>query len=143
MTRAQKQTPDAAGPVLLFDGVCNLCDATVRFIADRDPQRRFRFAFLQSDAGGAMLERHGLKGDELTSVVLLQGGQAFRKSTAMLQIMRQLPAPWRWLAVLLLLPRPLRDWMYDVIGRRRYRWFGRKPVCDVSRDDLRQRLIDD
>lgn len=140
------ETPDSlderAGPIILFDGVCNLCGASMRFVADRDRDRRFRYAFLQSDSGRALVRRHGLSDvDLLSSVVLVDRGQAFRKSTAALEIARLLNRPWPLFYAFIVLPRRFRDTVYDVIGSRRYRWFGRSDVCQLPREDLRDRLL--
>ena len=132
----------AGGPIILYDGVCNLCSASVRFVADRDRAERFRFAFLQSPSGEALLRQHGRDADKrLDSVLLLQGGRVYDKSTAALRIARQLDGAWPVLFLLLVLPRALRDWVYDFIGQRRYRWFGKTDVCLVPREDLRSRLL--
>ncbi|MCA9984264.1 MAG: thiol-disulfide oxidoreductase DCC family protein [Anaerolineales bacterium] len=132
----------ADGPILLFDGVCNLCQGSVQFIIKRDKAALFRFASLQSEFGRAAIARHGRDPDRLDSFILLENDRLFDRSTAALKVARQLPFPW-WLATAgLVVPRPLRDWVYDQIAKRRYRWFGRQDECWLPTPELRQRFLD-
>lgn len=129
-------------PIVLFDGVCHLCEGVVRFAIARDPAARFRFAPLQSPLGRALLERHGLDPDALDAVVLVDGDGAHERSTAALRLARGLAAPWRWLAPpLLWLPRRLRDAVYDWIAHHRYRWFGRRDECLMPTPEIRARFL--
>lgn len=127
--------------VVLFDGVCNLCNASVNFVIDRDPAGRFRFAALQSEAAAPLLARAGLAPDHLGSIVLVEEGRIYTRSTAALRIARRLSGAWPLLAVFLAVPRPLRDLAYDVIARHRYRWFGRAEACRVPTPELRTRFL--
>ncbi len=133
---------EPARPIILFDGVCNLCTASVRFVIERDSKRRFRFASLQSPVAeqllGAELHRH----EQLGSMILVLGDRTYRKSTAALQTARRLDGLWPLLAALLIVPRPLRDAVYDFIGSRRYRMFGRREVCWRPSGDLGERFLD-
>lgn len=129
-------------PILLFDGVCNLCDRSVQFVLDHDRQGVFRFASLQSEAGRALLRRCDLDPDALDSVVLVEGGRCHVRSDAAWRIARRLDAPWRWLAVARVLPRGLRDVAYDWVARNRYRWFGTKEACRLPTLDTRARFLD-
>ena len=129
---------EGGGPIILFDGVCNLCTASVRFVIERDSRRRFRFASLQSASAERLLGAR----DQLESMVLLADGRTYRKSTAALLIAKRLDGAWPLLAVLLAIPRPLRDWVYDWIGRRRYRMFGKRDVCWTPRAELAERFLD-
>lgn len=131
------------GPVVLFDGVCNLCDATVGFLIDRDPAARLRFTSLQGDKGRALLAAHGITlppGDP-ESVLLLEGSTLYTHSEAALRIARELRAPWRWAWVLRAVPRVLRDAVYRFIARHRYRWFGKTETCRVPTPALRARFL--
>ena len=130
-----------AHPVLLFDGVCNLCNAAVNFVIDRDPEAHFRFASLQSEAAAQLLAPHGLSTDDLDSVVLVADGQAYRRSRAVLETLRRLGGPWSWLYALVVLPRPVRDWLYEQVAVRRYRLFGKRDVCRVPTPDLQARFL--
>ena len=133
---------DRAGPILLFDGVCNLCTGTVRFVIDRDARKRFRFASLQSRAAARLLGPAAAGGDRLESMVLVEGERIYRKSTAALLMARRLDGLWPLLAMLLAVPRPIRDAAYDWIGRRRYRLFGKRDTCWTANGDLADRFLD-
>lgn len=128
---------------MLFDGVCNLCEGVVRFLVPRDPAGVFRFAPLQSEAGRRLLAGHGLPADTLDTFVLVEGERALVRSDAFLGIVRRLAAPWSWLRVLALVPRGLREAVYGVVVRNRYRWFGRKQACLVPTPELRARFLAD
>lgn len=129
-------------PILLFDGVCNLCAGAVRFAITRDREARLRFASLQSPEGQELLRRHGYEPGTLETVVLIDAAGAHDRSTAALRLLRQLPAPWRWLGpTLLVLPRPLRDAVYGFVARHRYGWFGRRDACLVPTPELRARFL--
>lgn len=132
-------TPEPA--LVLFDGVCNLCQGSVQFILKRDPRGRFRFASLQSDEGSRRLAEHGLPSESLTTLVLLEEGKAYLRSTAALRIARHLSGAWPLAAVFLLVPRPLRDRIYDFIARNRYRWFGKTEACLLPRPEWRERFL--
>lgn len=127
--------------VLLFDGVCNLCNASVNFVIDRDPQAYFRFAALQSEAGRALLEGQHLHGDYLDSIVLVEHGRVYTNSTAALRVARHLSGAWPLLAVFLVVPRPVRDLVYGWVARNRYRWFGRRDTCRLPTPELRVRFL--
>jgi len=129
---------EGGGPIILFDGVCNLCTASVRFVIARDSRRRFRFASLQSAAAERLLGER----DQLESMVLVTDGKTYRKSTAALLIAKRLDGAWPLLAAFLVIPRPLRDAVYDFIGRRRYRMFGKREECWVPRPELTERFLD-
>ncbi len=133
---------DRAGPIILFDGVCNLCTASVRFVIAHDRRRRFRFASLQSPVAEQILGPDIDRGDRLGSVVLVLGDRTYRKSSAALKTLWRLDGLWPLLAVLLIVPRPIRDWVYDWIGSRRYRLFGRRDVCWVPQPDLMELFLD-
>ena len=129
-------------PVLLFDGVCNLCNGAVAFVIRRDPRARLRFAPLQSPAADALLASLGVARDRLPdSFVLVEDGRVHVRSTAALRVARRLRFPWPLLAVNLLVPRWLRDPVYDLVARNRYRWFGRREACMVPTAELRARFL--
>ncbi|NHN47813.1 thiol-disulfide oxidoreductase DCC family protein [Halostella sp. JP-L12] len=130
------------GPVVLFDGVCNLCSGFVQFLAPRDPEGRFRFASLQSEAGRELLAERGLPTDELESVVLVEGDDHYVKSDAVLRIAELLGGVYGLLAPFRLVPRRIRDRAYDVVAANRYRWFGKKDRCEIPDGDVRERLLE-
>ena len=133
---------DRARPILLFDGVCNLCTGTVRFVVGRDARKRFRFASLQSPAAERLLGPAAAAGDRLESMVLVEGERIYRRSTAALLMVRRLDGLWPLLAILLAVPSPIRDAAYDWIGRRRYRLFGKRDNCWIPTGDLADRFLD-
>jgi predicted DCC family thiol-disulfide oxidoreductase YuxK len=135
----EAQTPEA---ILLFDGVCNLCSAAVRFVIRHDRQRRFRFASLQSAAAQRILADLGWRGPTLSSMVLVTDGRCHERSRAALEIARRLSAPWPLFYVFMAVPRPIRDWVYDFVGTRRYRWFGKRVECWLPDWELRGRFIE-
>lgn len=128
-------------PVLLFDGVCNLCNASVNFVIDHDHAGRVKVGAIQSDAGQALLREYHLDPAYLDSLVLLDDGRAYVKSDAALRLARYLDGPWAWLDVLRALPKGLRDTVYDVIAKNRYRWFGVRDACRLPTPELRDRFI--
>ncbi len=127
--------------VLLFDGVCTLCNGFVQFVIQRDPAGRFQFATLQSDAARRLLQAAPQPLPD--SLVLVENGQVFLRSTAALRVVCSLKFPWPLAFVLVAVPRPLRDWVYDIVARNRYRWFGRRDVCMVPTPELRARFLSD
>jgi predicted DCC family thiol-disulfide oxidoreductase YuxK len=129
-------------PIILFDGVCNLCNGSVDFIIRRDRCGIFRFASLQSAAGRALLQQHGLPPDTLDSVVLVDEAGVHARSTAALRIARKLGAAWPLAYAFIVVPRPLRDALYDFIAHRRYRWFGKRETCRLPSPAERDRFLD-
>ncbi|MEO1076220.1 MAG: thiol-disulfide oxidoreductase DCC family protein [Bacteroidota bacterium] len=137
----------AEHPVILFDGVCNLCNASVNFVLDRDRARVFRMAALQSDVGQALLARHGYTGATPAttapdSIALVENGQLYFRSAAALRIAARLGGGWPLLQGFLAVPAPLRDLVYDWIARNRYRWFGKQDTCRLPTPDERARFLD-
>ncbi|MDQ7039477.1 MAG: thiol-disulfide oxidoreductase DCC family protein [Rhodothermus sp.] len=140
--KAQRSPEKARHGIVLFDGVCNLCNGFVNFIMDRDPAGYFKFGALQSEAARPYLERLGLQPDYMDSIVLIENDRCYRDSTAALRILRRLKGPWPLLYGLIVVPRPLRDAVYRWIARNRYRWFGRREQCRVPTPDLLARFLD-
>ncbi|MEF8842693.1 MAG: thiol-disulfide oxidoreductase DCC family protein [Haloarculaceae archaeon] len=128
------------GAVVLFDGVCNFCSWSVRFIHEHD-DGSLRFAPLRSETGRELLAAHDLPTDYFDSLVYLGDGEAHRKSDGAVRIARHLDRPWRWLRVLEHVPRPVRDVGYDLVGRVRYRLFGKREACMVPDAELRARFV--
>lgn len=129
--------------LVLFDGVCKLCNAWVKFLIRHDRQRRLRLASVQSAQGQAILAWFGLPTERFESMAYVEGGELFVRSTAVLRIVAQLPWPWRAFALLRLCPRPLRDWCYDRIALNRYRLFGRYDSCLLPDPDHERRFLQD
>ena len=140
MSAGPSSTPD--GPILLFDGVCNLCNGAVQFIVRRDPKSKFRFAALQSDAAKALLQSAGADAGGLPdSMVLIEVGRLYTRSNAALRAARHLRFPWPLLRVFWIVPLPLRNWMYDFVARHRHRWFGRRDECMLPTPELQARFL--
>ncbi|PAP78637.1 hypothetical protein BSZ37_03215 [Rubrivirga marina] len=129
-------------PILLFDGVCNLCDRSVQFVLDHDTEGVFQFASLQSEVGTAMMRRCVFRAEAIDSVVLVEDGQCHIRSEAAWRIATRLNAPWRWLSATRFVPRPVRDVVYDWVARNRYRWFGMREACRIPTSDVRARFLD-
>lgn len=129
-------------PVILFDGVCHLCAWSVRFVFERDREGLIHFAPLQSDTGRSILRQHGLDENALDSFVFISDGRAWRESDAALRVCEFLKFPWRLLAPLVFLPRFLRDPIYRLIARNRYRWFGKSDACMMPAPELRARFLE-
>jgi len=127
--------------LVIFDGVCNLCAKSVRFIMRHEKDQRLRFAPLQSATGARLMRELGLDPEDVKTFVLIADGRAFVKSDAAIHLARFLRGPWRLLGAIKIIPRPIRDWLYDVTARNRYRWFGRSDECTVPAPDMRDRFI--
>jgi len=138
-----KQRPPVKPALVLFDGPCNLCNASVLAIIDHDSAGRFRFASLQSVVGKAALEEHGLLDQGPDSVVLVAGGRAWTESDAAVRIAASLDWPARAFAALRLVPRPVRDALYRLVARNRYRWFGRDDACRLPAPEVAARMVAD
>ncbi|QAY65735.1 thiol-disulfide oxidoreductase DCC family protein [Paenibacillus protaetiae] len=139
----QQQAPVSAGAVLLIDGECNLCNGIVQFIIKRDHKRCFRFASLQSPAGQRLLQEAGLPAGEIDTVVLLEQGAVYTRSTAALRILLRLGRGWKLMYVLAACPPAWRDWLYNQVARNRYRLFGRRDTCLVPTASIQERFLPD
>lgn len=129
--------PSAQNPILLYDGVCVLCSGGVRFVLRHEREPAIRFVAVQSTEGRALARVHGLDPQAPESFLFIENGAALAKSDAAFAVIRHLRGPARLLLLGRILPRPLRDWLYDRIARNRYHLFGQKTVCE--RPDPRQR----
>ena len=133
----------SAHAIVLFDGVCYLCDASVRFIVARDRRGHFRFAALQSEAAARLVAQGGRAADRLESVVLVEDGRWYTESEAAMRIARKLAPPWPLFYYFgRVTPRPMRDALYRFIARNRYRWFGKAEACLLPRPNLKARLLE-
>lgn len=126
--------------IVLFDGVCNFCNSSINFIIKRDKKRYFNFAPLQSDIAQKLV------GDKTKpmpeSVILIEDGKSYDRSSAALRIAKKLDGLWPVLYVFILLPKPIRDWVYNLIGRNRYKWFGKTEACMIPTPEVRSRFLD-
>jgi predicted DCC family thiol-disulfide oxidoreductase YuxK len=127
-------------PVILFDGVCNLCNSFVNFVMDRD-DGSFRFGSIQSDAGAEMMREAGMSPEDLETVVVVDGEKAYTKSTAALYVTRRLGLPYSILYPFVVVPSFLRDPFYDFVASRRYSWFGKRDECRVPDEETKSRFL--
>jgi|SRR5690554_1906562 len=128
--------------IILFDGICNLCNSTINFVIKRDKQNMFKFATLQSDTGQSLLSEFKIDRTETDSIVLIDGKKSYVKSTAALHIAKNLSGALPLLFGFLILPRFIRDRLYDYIAKNRYKWFGKKESCMIPTPELKAKFID-
>jgi predicted DCC family thiol-disulfide oxidoreductase YuxK len=128
--------------IILFDGICNLCSGSVQFIIKRDPTAYFKFASLQSDFGQQLLQKFGLDQKSFHSIILIQDDKVYQRSDAALKIARRLTGGWPMLYAFNILPRFLRDGVYNLISRNRYKLFGKKDACWIPTPELKSRFKD-
>ena len=128
--------------MILFDGVCNLCNGSVTFILQREREPVFQFASIQSESGKELLEWYGLPSDYNQAVVLIENGKIYLGSTAALKIGQTLKSPWSFLSSLgFIVPKFIRDWVYNQIAVNRYQWFGKRDFCMVPTEKLKARFL--
>jgi predicted DCC family thiol-disulfide oxidoreductase YuxK len=132
---------NAFRPVILFDGVCNLCNGAVQFVIKRDTSGTFRFASLQSAAAAALVGPMGKNPADLDSILLVHKGKVYQKSRAALEIARRMRGAWPLLYGLVIIPPFIRDAVYNWVARNRYRWFGRQESCMVPSPELKSRFL--
>ena len=137
----EREIPDESA-IVLFDGVCNLCSGFVQFVVPRDPEGKYRFASLQSEVGRELLAEHDLPTDELESIVLIEDGESYVKSAAVIRIASDLGGRYRLLSPFRYVPAALRDRVYDFVADHRYRWFGKKDRCMMPSGDVESRFLE-
>ena len=137
----EKQHTDQELPLVMFDGVCNMCNAAVQFIIKRDKTDKLRFASLQSDHAKQQLINYDLPADYLDSFILLEKGKLYTRSTAALRVSLYFSGLWRALYIFIIIPAPIRDAVYDFIGRNRYKWFGKKDQCMMPTPEQRAKFL--
>ena len=128
-------------PVIFFDGVCNLCSGSVQFILKRDKEKKFLFASLQSGYGQNFLKKYELPTDTFNSFILFEDGKILTRSAAALKIFSQLKG-WKWVGLFWVVPKFIRDTVYNLIAKNRYKWFGKKNECWVPTPELKARFLD-
>jgi predicted DCC family thiol-disulfide oxidoreductase YuxK len=130
------------GPVVLFDGVCNLCNRAVQFIIKRDRNNRFRFASLQGKYGQDVLKKFNLPADDFNSFILIEGDKVYIRSTAALRMLKQLGRGWQLLYAFIIIPPFIRNAVYNWIARNRYKWYGKREECMIPTPELKERFLD-
>ena len=128
--------------IILFDGVCNLCNTSVQFVLKRDKKKRFLFASLQGKAGQEILKQFNLPADIFNSFILLEGNRVYTRSAAALRVARLLSGGWKLLYSLIIVPKFIRDAVYNWIARNRYKWFGKREECMIPTPELKERFLD-
>lgn len=128
--------------IILFDGICNLCSGSVQFVIKRDPEAYFKFASLQSDFGQQQLQKFGLDQNSFHSIILVSGDKVYQRSDAALEIAKKLNGAWPIMYGFKILPRFLRDGAYNLIGRNRYKLFGKMDACWIPTPELKSRFKD-
>ncbi len=128
------------GEIILYDGDCNLCDHSVQFIIKRDDKALYKFASIQSDIGKELLSNYNIS-EYNDSFILIENNQCYFKSTAALRICKNLKGAWKLLYIFLLLPRRFRDIFYNIIGKNRYRWFGKRNSCMLPSPEIKKRFL--
>ena len=127
--------------IIVFDGVCNFCNVSVDFVIARDPQKKYKFGTLQSDAGQAILRKCHLNTQDFETFLYIEKGHVFTRSTAALKVVRGLTGLWPMLYVFMVIPCALRDGVYQFIARRRYRWMGKRESCRIPDSTEQARFI--
>lgn len=125
--------------IILFDGECNFCDSSVQFIIRRDVEGVFKFASLQGETGQRLLLEHHIPKD-MDSFLLITNNKAYLKSAAALRVSRRLKGIWKLLYAFIVVPRPIRDFFYDILAKNRYKWFGKKEICTIPTPEIRSRF---
>jgi predicted DCC family thiol-disulfide oxidoreductase YuxK len=128
--------------IIIFDGVCNLCNAAVRFIINRDPQGKFAFTPMQGTLADELIAKHGIPNVGEDTLLLIKDNQYFVYSDAVLEIAKDLTGWWYLINLLKFIPKPIRDYVYQLIARNRYRLFGQRATCMVPSQDVRKRFLD-
>lgn len=127
--------------VILFDGVCNLCNGSVNFIIKRDRKDRFRFASIQSSEGDKIINQLGLSELSENSFILIESSKVFTKSTAALLIAKNLSGLWPILYIFTIIPKPIRDFVYGIVARNRYSWFGKRESCMIPTHEVKRKFL--
>ena len=128
--------------IILFDGVCNLCNSSVQFIIKRDKKNQFLFASLQGRTGQEYLRKFNLPADTFNSFLLVEDDHYYTRSTSALRIARSLSGGWPLMYAFMIVPRFIRDAVYNLIAQNRYKWFGKREACWVPTPDLKKKFLD-
>jgi predicted DCC family thiol-disulfide oxidoreductase YuxK len=127
--------------IILFDGICNLCNGAINFIIARDPENRYRFAALESHIAQELLAKYRIDPNKIDSIVLVRDGEAFAKAGAALRIAKGMSGAWPLLYGLIIIPRFIADAVYDFIAKNRYKWFGKKESCMIPTAELKSKFL--
>ncbi|OIJ14387.1 thiol-disulfide oxidoreductase [Anaerobacillus alkalilacustris] len=126
--------------IILFDGICNFCRHSVQFIIKRDKNAVYKFASIQSDIGREIVYKHNIS-TNIDSLILIENNQCYYQSTAVLKICKHLKGEWKLLYCLLVVPRPIRNYLYEIVAKNRYKWFGQTDSCSLPSPELKNRFL--
>ncbi|CAM4066739.1 thiol-disulfide oxidoreductase DCC family protein [Lederbergia lenta] len=127
-------------PIILFDGICNFCHSSIQFIIKRDPNAYFLFSSLQSDIGQSLLKQNKIP-FTMDSMILIENGKVYDKSSAVLRICKNLSGLWKYMYIFVIIPLPIRDLIYNIVAKNRYKWFGKKDTCILPNHEIRKRFL--
>lgn len=128
-------------PVILFDGICNFCNSTINFVIKKNKKQHIFFAPLQSEAGQRLLQQYNLPVDDMESFVFIENEKAYRQSTAALRVCRYLRGLWPLCYGFIIVPKFIRDGIYNWIAKNRYKWFGVRQECMIPTPDIKERFL--
>ena len=129
--------------IILFDGVCNLCNSAVKFVLRWDKNSVFKFASLQSDVAKKILSKVGISDMDDRTFVLIDNGKVYIRSTAALRVCRNLSGLWPFMTIFLIVPWFIRDWVYNLISKNRYRWFGKRDTCMIPSPEMKYKFLNE
>lgn len=129
-------------PIIFFDGVCNLCNSSVNYFIKRDKKNILKFASLQSDAAKQILLQFGVEKVDLKSIIVLNNNKLYLESSAIIEILKQLGGIYKIFTIFWIIPKPIRDFLYQIIAKNRYRWFGKKESCMIPTPELKNKFIE-
>ena len=129
--------------IILFDGICNLCNSAVNFVLKRDKNSVFKFASLQSDAAKKLLKNREVSEIDTGSFVLIDDGKVYTRSTAALRVCKHLSGLWPLMTIFMIVPRFMRDWVYNLISKNRYRWFGKRDACMIPSPGVKYKFLNE
>ncbi|MGE5108637.1 MAG: thiol-disulfide oxidoreductase DCC family protein [Sphingobacteriales bacterium] len=133
---------DTTKKIILFDGVCNLCSSSVQFVLKRDKKNQFLFGSLQGNYGQQILKENNLSSDIFNSFILLEEGKIYTRSTGALRMLKHLGGGWSLLYSFIIVPKFIRDAVYNFISRKRYKWFGKKEECWLPKPEWKKKFLD-
>jgi predicted DCC family thiol-disulfide oxidoreductase YuxK len=128
-------------PLILFDGVCNLCNSSVQFIIKRDKKKKFLFASLQGKTGQEVLKKFNLPANDFNSFILVEGDHIYTRSTAVLRMLKKLGRGWNLFYVFIIIPTFIRNVIYNRIAKNRYKWYGKRDECMIPTPELKERFL--
>lgn len=128
--------------LILFDGVCNLCNGSVQFIIKHDKENQFLFSSLQSEAAQVYLQKFNLSQNTFNSFILIEGDKVYMRSSGALRVLKHLGSGWKLLYAFIIVPKFIRDGVYNFISKNRYKWFGKKDACWIPTTELKSKFLD-